>query len=278
MPPPTNHSTASNGASNARVAEQIYVTHCLREDSLLGREGFSARAASSSDTNLLHWALALDAYELPFDMKSGSLLLSQTPRRLAMVPAPGDRVGLVHSAYLAEDTRGRPHSYMSHALVYQELGVLEAAASWGATSWQTDEYERGRPQTLSPFTGVPHGDAVGEAALVEFLAGKSGSADQSLASVVFPSRVERDPQARARWLRSSLHGFLRGGARYRADEGVHTGRARGRGALDLRHCPLAAAPACAEFHLFDVRAAAYVAAREQGRPCHRQLCQERARS
>ena len=52
--------------------EQLYVMHCLKEDSVLGQEGFSVRAASpgASDPAILEWALRLDYYELPLDMKS----------------------------------------------------------------------------------------------------------------------------------------------------------------------------------------------------------------
>ena len=59
--------------------------HCLKEDSVLGREGFSVRAASpaASDPATLDWAMGLESYELPRDMKSGQLLANQAPRRLA---------------------------------------------------------------------------------------------------------------------------------------------------------------------------------------------------
>ena len=195
----------------APAAEQILVMHCLREDSLLGREGFSVRAASNRESPLLEWALAIDHYELPLDLKSRTLLLNQTPRRLALVPTSDGRVALVHSAYLAEDTCHRPHSFVSHILIYPRLDMLQAAASWGSPDWQTDEYERGATQLLPPFNGVPHADLINDAALTAFLEGSDASADQSLARVVFPSRVDRKPESRRRWLRAVLHAFLRTG-------------------------------------------------------------------
>src|SRR5262249_38390115 len=122
-------------------AEQILVTHCVKEDSVFGAEGFSVRAASTKDRNLLNWALSLEHYELPSDMPSGTVIVSQTPRRLALkTQAPGGRMALVHSAYLPEDTCHRPHSFISHILIYPRLDVMQAAAAWGAPDWQTYEY------------------------------------------------------------------------------------------------------------------------------------------
>ena len=46
--------SSSRSASGRPVeAEQILVMHCLKEDSVLGAEGFSVRAASTPDRNLL---------------------------------------------------------------------------------------------------------------------------------------------------------------------------------------------------------------------------------
>src|SRR5580704_17382614 len=89
--------------------EQLLVMHCHKEDSVLGREGFSVRAASpgANDPATFDWALGLESYELPRDMKSGLLLANQAPRRLAMVPGPPRRVALVHTAYMPQDTVGR---------------------------------------------------------------------------------------------------------------------------------------------------------------------------
>ncbi len=83
-------STVPVGQPPAGPVEQLLVMHCLKEDSVIGREGFSVRAASpgASDPATLDWALKLDAYELPLDMKSGTLLANQAPRRLARVPGP----------------------------------------------------------------------------------------------------------------------------------------------------------------------------------------------
>ena len=47
---------------------------------------------------------------------------------------------ILHSTYLKEDTRGRPHSFMSHLLVFPKLDTATAAESWGADEWPTEEY------------------------------------------------------------------------------------------------------------------------------------------
>src|SRR4051812_27342542 len=150
-------SPAPDGVASPAAPEQFLVMHCHKEDSLLGREGFSVRAASTTDPALLDWAQKLDPYELPHDMKSGTLLPNQTPRRLARVPAPGGRAALIHSSYLPQDSLGRSNSFISHMLIYdeRELGVLEAAAAWGAMEWQTDEYPPGQTKSLPPPEGLP---------------------------------------------------------------------------------------------------------------------------
>ncbi len=203
-------SSGPRGPSPGRPIEQLLVMHCLKEDSVLGREGFSVRAASpgASDRDTLDWAMRLDPYQLPLDMKSGMLLANQAPRRLAMVPGPSGQAALVHTAYLPEDTVGRNHSFISQVLLVPELSTIEAVAAWGASDWQTDEYPRGDTKSLPRLDDIPHGSLLDEATLAAFLSGAPAPADQSLARSVFPGRVESNPDARRRWVRAALHGFL----------------------------------------------------------------------
>ena len=195
----------------ASPIEQLIVMHCLKDDSVLGREGFSVRAASpgASDSSTLDWALKLDSYELPLDMKTGSLLVNQAPRRLARVPGPPGRVGLVHTAYLPKDSVGRPHSFISQILLLPEVGTATCTAAWGSSDWQTSEYTRDESKVLPTLDRVPQGSVINESALSAFLAGGPAPADQSLARTIYPSRVESNPEARRKWVRSALHGFLR---------------------------------------------------------------------
>ncbi len=193
--------------------EQLYVMHCLKEDSVLGQEGFSVRAASpgATDPAIFEWALKLDYYELPLDMKSGALLVNQAPRRLARVPGPPGRVALVHTAYLPQDTVGRSHSFLSQIALLPELPVLAAATAWGSADWQTTEYPRGETKVLPPLDRLPRGTLIDQAALAGFLASGAAQKDQSLARTIYPSRVESNPEARRRWVRAALQGFLKAG-------------------------------------------------------------------
>ena len=206
-----NPSPAPVGSLPAGPIEQLLVMHCLKEDSVMGREGFSVRAASpgATDPATLDWALRLDSYELPLDMKSGTLLANQAPRRLARVSGPPGRVALVHTSYLPEDTVGRSHSFISHILLLPELDAIPAATAWGSPDWQTDEYPRGETKSLLPLDHLPHGDLIDDAALTAFLSSGASPADQSLARSIYPGRVESKPEARRRWIRGALHGFLR---------------------------------------------------------------------
>ncbi len=205
-----NTSTSPGGPSPARPIEQLLVMHCLKEDNVLGRDGFGVRAVSpgAGDRATLDWAMRLDAYELPLDMKSGTLLTNQAPRRLSLVPGPSGQWALIHSAYLPEDTAGRPHSFISQVLLLPEVSTAEAVAAWGASDWWTDGYPRGDSKSLPALDEIPRGALLDDAILSDFLSGAPGPADQSLARSVFPGRVESNPQARRRWVRAALHAFL----------------------------------------------------------------------
>jgi GTPase-associated protein 1, N-terminal domain type 2 len=193
------------------VADQILVTHCLKEDSVLGQGGFSVRAASTSGASLLTWARQLDPYELPVEMQRGLVRISETPRRLALVPAPGNRMALVHTAYLPGDTctPPRPHSFITHALVYPRLDARSSAAAWNSPDWRECEVERGAPKSLKPLDGVPMGSLVHDQAVTDFLSSAYAPVDQDVSSVVFSSRFETEPEARQGCLKATLHGFLR---------------------------------------------------------------------
>ena len=225
-----NSSTAAGEPSPAMPIEQLLVMHCLKEDSVLGREGFSVRAASpgATDPATLDWALRLDSYELPLDMKSGMLLSNQAPRRLALVPGPSGRVALVHTAYLPEDTVGRSHSFISQILLLPHVETIAAVAAWGSSDWQTDEYPRGETKVLPTLDHLPHGSLIDDAALTSFLSGGAAPADQSLARSIYPGRVESNAEARRRWIRAALHGFLlRQRAECDAGAALHPRRAGG---------------------------------------------------
>ena len=180
--------------------EQVLVTHCLKKDSVLGQDGYSVRAASpgANDPETLDWAFKLDAYELPFDMKSGMQDANQAPRRLALVPAPKGRVALVHTSYLPVDTIERPHSYISHILILPtaELNVELAAMAWGASEWQTKAYSGGE-KVLQPLDRLSIGGLINEDALAAFLSKGRGSARPArLAQSISPSRVDSAPDTR----------------------------------------------------------------------------------
>src|SRR5262249_7086524 len=116
----TRRVPAGGGAAPAR-AEQLYVTHCARGDSVQGQEGFGPRACWSAARALLRLARELPAHELPVGMWSQNVTAAQAPRRLARMELPDGRVALVHSSYLPLDTRGRDGNYFTHVLIYEHL-------------------------------------------------------------------------------------------------------------------------------------------------------------
>src|SRR2546430_2568939 len=111
---------------SALAAAQVYFTHCLPADSIGSQAGYAARAGSTTDKSLLQFATDYPAYELPLDMWSSKLSPAEAPRRLALVSSPVGGLALIHSAYLAEDTRGRKNSFFSHYLFLPAVTPLEA--------------------------------------------------------------------------------------------------------------------------------------------------------
>jgi hypothetical protein len=203
----TRRAPAAGGAP-AR-AEQLYVTHCARGDSVQGQEGFGPRACSSSDPALLRLALELPAHELPVGMWSLNVTAAQAPRRLARVELPNGRVALVHSSYLPLDTRGRDGNYFTHVLVYDRLSPREAIRTWASPRWQTD-YLPGAPKELPPFEGLPPGSAIHDGALAAFLNPATASpVESALATAVFTERVRTAGDRRRDWLRLTLAAALR---------------------------------------------------------------------
>ncbi len=73
----------------------------------------------------------------------------------------------------------------------------------------TDEYPRGETKVLPTIDHLPQGSLIDDAALTNFLSAGAAPADQSVARSIYPGRVESNLEARRRWIRAALHGFLR---------------------------------------------------------------------
>src|SRR5947209_8303252 len=173
------------------MADQVFVTHCLQSDSVRNETGFSIRAASTDDPELLKFAADYPAYELPLDMLANEPGPAQAPRRLALVPAPRG-VALVHSAYVGEDTMGRRGNFFTHIIFYPQLTAAAALESWGADAWQT-AYPRGAPKKLPPLDDQPiKGSAIHADNLARFLAAKPIDRTGELATLLYPSRLHGD--------------------------------------------------------------------------------------
>jgi hypothetical protein len=176
------------------MADQVYVTHCLQNDSLKNQTGFGVRAASTEDPELLKFAAEFAAYELPMDMWANDPSPAKAPRRLALVSGPRNTLALIHSAYVGEDTMGRSGNFFTHVLFYPsaELSALDALKSWHAAEWETS-YPQRATKTLPKLSSPPlHGNIITDEALTSFLGGKGAGADQDLATLVCPPRLLND--------------------------------------------------------------------------------------
>jgi hypothetical protein len=187
--------------------QQVYFTHCRPEDSVTGQAGYSIRAASTRDAELLRFITASFSYELPLDMVRGAIGPGMAPTRLARVMAPGGRVALVHTAHLPEDTVGRKNSFFSHVLVFPALSPLQALMTWGSPEWAAT-YPAGSPKELPSLAGPPGHGRINDQVLTEFL-GPTPKADPNLATLTCPGRLLKEQTQRRDLLRLVINGCHR---------------------------------------------------------------------
>ena len=134
---------------------QLFVTHCLTSDSVLGEAGFSIRATSlKSDDPLLSIAMNLNAYELPLMAYDGARPYpKEAPIRLAAIPLKEiNLVAIMHSVYMETDTRGRPNSYFTHVVFIpkEEFSWRTTLKSWGAIQWQMPDVTDNPDRVFNP--------------------------------------------------------------------------------------------------------------------------------
>lgn len=198
--------TPASGPPGTHSAQQFYVTHCVKTDSVLSNPGWSVRAASTADLTLARQSLEYPPYELPMDMWSGLPSRNEAPRRLARIPAAGEGMWVVNTSYLEKDTMGRDRAYFTHALLLPAVGAIDVLRSWAAPGWTTD-YPQGAPQQLGVPT-LPRGTAIGEAALAAFAGDAPVAAIAPLATTVCPPRLAADPARRRDLLARFLAAFV----------------------------------------------------------------------
>ena len=134
---------------------QLFVTHCLTSDSVLGEAGFSIRATSlKSDHPLLSVAMNLNAYELPLTAYDGARPYPwEAPIRLAAVPLKESIfVAIMHSVYMETDTRGRPNSYFTHVVFIpkEDFSWRTTLKSWGAIQWEMPDVSENPHEAFNP--------------------------------------------------------------------------------------------------------------------------------
>lgn len=176
-------------------AEQIYVTHCLATDSYSNQAGFTIRASSTNDPELLEFARNYPGYELPLEMWGQQITLEHAPRRLAMVRATKERIALISSSYLPEDTLGRKNSYFTHIIFYNNVTLHQALECWSSPSW-VSYYPHGSPKHLSSFPGLPAKGPINNRDIItNFLTSSSiRQFDSLFSSAYFINRFEDQKQ------------------------------------------------------------------------------------
>jgi hypothetical protein len=175
------------GQQAVGAGEQFYVTHCTTTDSVLNNPGYTVRAASSSDADTLDAAFHYPPYELPIDLWKDLPRAEVAPCRLARTEHEDGGVWAVHSAYLEQDTVGRPRSYFSHLMLLPAADPANVLRSWGADGWAKG-YPQGAPKQIPDGARLPVGALVSDAALTAFL-GDDPPGPFDLSSCVCPARL-----------------------------------------------------------------------------------------
>lgn len=184
--------------------QQICITHCLREEGLYRRAGFTVRATSTLDPLLLRFAMEYPSFELPVGMTGDNQLAA--PRRLALVRIPGGQSALIHSVHVP-DEKGRANNFFSHILVHSALTAREALACWASPAWRTScAAEEGT--NLPPFDELPAHAAVNDAVLTAFLQPLPSPTEESAALTTCPQRLAGDAERRRQLVRLALRGCM----------------------------------------------------------------------
>lgn len=180
-------------------ADQVYFTHCRREDSFNQHTGYSIRATSVRDGDLLRFVTDHGSYELPLGLTAptqktpggvGYRLPEEAPQRLARVKTPDRGIALIHTSHLEFDTSQppRPNSFFTHALIVSKLSALDALRTWGAKDW-TRKCRPGESKELSQRP-LPQSGVLDDKVLTAFLTDPRPLADQNLATVTIPRRLD----------------------------------------------------------------------------------------
>ena len=167
----------------------------MTTDSVLNNPGYTVRAASSDDRDVLDAAFRYPPYELPIDMWKDLPPVALAPCRLARTEHPDGSAWVVHSAYLAKDTVDRDRSYFSHLLLLPAADPAAVLRSWGAAEW-IKSYPQGADQKLPGNVRLPVGSLVNDANLTAFL-GDNPPDTLELSATVCPDRL-RGSSARRR--------------------------------------------------------------------------------
>jgi hypothetical protein len=187
--------------------EQFYITHCLYNEGVHRRAGFGVRACSSRDPLVVRFVEAYPPYEAPAGVDARRLRAAAAPRRLALVEVPGERMALIHSAYLRDEERGRANNFFSHAIITPALTAAVALATWASTDWVTS-YGPGALKELAPLEGLPRPGPVNDAAVTAFLEPVVAITDQHVATSTCPPRLAAAAQRRRELIAVTLYGCM----------------------------------------------------------------------
>jgi magnesium transporter len=203
--PPLPADTLTSAGTNARAAEQLYVTHCSYGEGVSGQAGFGVRASSTTDPLLLRCAVEHPSYEIPIGLAVGKRG-EGAPRRLALVRVPGGRSALVHTVYLP-DEGGRANNFFSHVLIHATLEPREALGCWASADWVTG-LPAGAATELPSFPGLPRPGPLDEEAVTMFLQPTANADNDDLETLMSPPRLAGDPDRRRQLLALALRGCL----------------------------------------------------------------------
>lgn len=188
-----------------RTLHQALVTHCLYDEGLYRQAGFGVRASSTQNAVALRFASEYPTYEVPAGWPSEQLAPQAVPRRLALVPVPGGKTALIHSAFLPEDGRGRANNFLSHVVFGPAPRPADALATWASPEW-AGRCAADTPKELQLLGHLPRGGTIDDAAVTAFLRDGVCEAGDALATLTCPARLAAEPRRRRELVAWTLRG------------------------------------------------------------------------
>lgn len=173
--------TAVDPNEDVRFVQFVF-THCSREDSCDGHEGYGIRARTDeSDPKAEDLVTGLPSYSLPEHTKAEATP-ENSPQNLIFQSIGGDRRILANTVFVESDALGRRGTFLVHSFSGSGVGLGEAVGAWQSKDWKR-EFQPGESKTLDMARPLPANGTLSVGLVSEFLRGPGDQQPEQLSSL-----------------------------------------------------------------------------------------------